>query len=288
MNPAAGRGRAAGFIPAARAALESVGGSTLIQTNGRGDEARCAREALDRGATTLVVLGGDGTVSQAACELVRAKSQVPLAIFGAGTGNDFAYAIGLPVHDYGAVTRLIAENRIRTVDAGRIDNRVFVNSVGFGFDAEIVARTQRSGGFLKGNAVYVTTALSQLFQYVGFSANVTQGANSTGARQWLMIVFANGGRFGGTFRIAPDARIDDGLLDGIFIGNASTFKRTAIFARATSGEHVRYPEVQVTRHSRYEIEFSTTPGYQADGEFFQATSSTVIVEALPAALRVIA
>ncbi|MEP6780644.1 MAG: YegS/Rv2252/BmrU family lipid kinase, partial [Gemmatimonadaceae bacterium] len=274
--------------PAARAALENVGGCTLVQTNGRGDEARCAREALDRGATTLVVLGGDGTVSQAACELIHAKSQVPLAIFGAGTGNDFADAIGLPVHNYGAITRLIATNSTRAVDAGRVNDRTFVNSAGFGFDAEVVARTQRPGGWLKGNAVYVTTALTQLFQYSGFAADVKYGTNSTGQQKWLMMVFANGGRFGGTFRIAPDAKIDDGFLDGVFIGDATALKRTAIFARATGGEHVRYPEVQVTREMRYEIDFSTAPVYQADGELFQASSPTVIVENLPAALRVFA
>ncbi|MDQ6611436.1 MAG: hypothetical protein M3Y64_03305, partial [Gemmatimonadota bacterium] len=269
----------------ARAALDIIGGAQVIVTKGRGHEKRCARDALAAGATHIAVLGGDGTISQVACELVRLKSAVPLAIFAAGTGNDFAKSVGAPVHDYVATTRLMAAGQTRRIDAGQIDDCVFVNSAGFGFDAEVVART-RDVMRWRGKIVYIKASLEQLFRFRGFDARVvppneqgrfrqeissknralnntqaivaTQTGELTGTtsgnaapaapdfngQRWLTMVFANGGWFGGSFRIAPHALLDDGLLDAVYIGDASPRRRVAIFARALSGRHITAPEVR--------------------------------------------
>ena len=314
-NEAAGSGRAAGLLPAARAALDQIGGATVMLTNTRGDEARCAHHALAQGATTIAVLGGDGTISRVACELVRAKSLVPLAIFGAGTGNDFAKTFVAPIHDFRAMTQLIAAERYRTIDAGQIEHTFFVNSAGFGFDADVVARTLEPGR-LQGRTKYAATAVSQLFQYRGFEASVLSAeaplkakpsANSakpvviseihthsfaTAAvrRQhgrWLTMVFANGGFMGGAFRIAPDATVEDGLLDAVFVRDTTPWRRAAIFGRAMGGHHTGQSEVVITRNSRWAVEFSSPPVYQADGELWQASSATVDVAVVPAALRVV-
>jgi diacylglycerol kinase (ATP) len=264
--------------------LERVGGATLLTTHAPGDEARCTREALTRGATTIVALGGDGTVSQIACELVRAQSRVPLGIFSAGTGNDFAKSLGMPIHDFVHVAGLVAAGRFRTIDAARVDDRVFVNVAGFGFDAEVLARTLVPG-LLRGNAVYLATAASQLFRYRGFRARIESVGRApelpasdglervrltpilpTAARRWLALVFANGQWFGGTFRIAPAARVADGMLDAVLIGDTSALRRAVLFARATSGRHLGEPEVQSVRHEEFELHFDAPPQFEADGE----------------------
>lgn len=277
------------MIPAARAALESGGGSTLMLTKERGDESRCAQEALEKGATTIAVLGGDGTISQVACELVRQKSHVPLAIFGAGTGNDFAKSLHAPIHDFVAMSKLIATKSVRTIDAGRVDNTIFVNSAGFGFDAEVVRITNQPGA-RTGKLMYVATALQQLFRYPGFEARIAN-ADSPDARKlsarWLTLVFANGGWFGGAFHIAPSAHISDGLLDSVFVRDTPAFRRVAVFGRALSGKHTAQPEVGIARNSEWTLEFPSPPVYQADGELRQAASTTVIVSVLPAALRIV-
>ncbi|MEP6834145.1 MAG: diacylglycerol kinase family protein [Gemmatimonas sp.] len=310
-NEAANAGRAAGLISAARAALEQVGGAQLLLTKTRGDEARCAQEAITHGATAVAVLGGDGTISRVACELVRAKSSIPLAVFGAGTGNDFAKSLAAPIHDFRAMADLISVNRVRTIDAGIIDNTIFINSAGFGFDADIVAKSLETGR-LQGKAKYAATAITELFQYRGFEAGIlsaellttsktprsvvisefhTHSFSPNPARRlfarWLTIVFANGKFFGGAFRIAPAASLEDGLLDAVFVRDAAPWRRAAIFARALGGNHVREPEVGIGRNSRWSIEFSEPPVYQADGELWQATSATVDVAVLPAALRLV-
>lgn len=303
------------MIPAARAALEHVGGATLLLSKTRGDETRCALEALAQGATTIAVLGGDGTISRVAGELVRAKSLIPLAIFGAGTGNDFAKSLVAPIHDFRAMADLISTRSFRTVDAGQIDNTIFVNSAGFGFDADVVAKTLEPGR-LQGKAKYAVIAATQLFQYRGFEAGVlsaeapaTTTAATTASKnvviseihthsfatksvrrlhgRWLTMVFANGGFVGGAFRIAPEATLEDGLLDAVFVRDTTPWRRVAIFGRALGGHHTQQPEVAIGRNSRWTVEFSAPPVYQADGELWQAGSATVDVAVLPAALRVI-
>lgn len=300
VNPAAGQGRAAGLIPAARFALESIGGATVLETRGSGDEAICAREALQQGASTIVVLGGDGTVSQVAAAMIRTGTRVPLAILGAGTGNDFARSLGAPVHDFGAMARLIAARAIRCVDAGRVDDCFFVNSAGFGFDVEVLQhmfRTGQSGG----TSAYALAALRLLFRYPGFDAEVAVGPHcelhrvpgaerperNINSGQWLTLVFANGGWFGGAFNIAPHASIADGLLDYVAIRNTSPTRRALLFARAVRGVHVGQREVTVQRHSKWTLGFRESPVYQLDGELRQALGTTVEINAVPQALCVI-
>lgn len=269
--------------------MESVGGSTLILTRSRGDESRCARDAIANGATTLAVLGGDGTVSQVACELVRQQSTVPLAIFGAGTGNDFAKSLNAPIHDFVAMAQLIANNATRTIDAGRVDDTIFINSAGFGFDAEVVAITNQPGA-RTGKLMYAQTALQQLFRYPGFDARIATPENPSSRKlsaRWLTLVFANGGWFGGAFRIAPAASVSDGLLDSVFIRNTPAWRRVSIFGRALGGNHAEQPEVGIGRNSQWTLEFSSPPVYQADGELRQAASAAVTVSVLPAALRIV-
>ncbi|MEO7361371.1 MAG: diacylglycerol kinase family protein, partial [Gemmatimonadaceae bacterium] len=276
--------------------LENVGGASLLLTNARGDETRCTREALEQGATTIVVLGGDGTVSQVACELVRQQSKVPLAVFGAGTGNDFAKSLTAPIHNFVAMSQLIANAHTIAIDAGRVDDSVFVNSAGFGFDAAVVALTNHPGA-RTGKFMYVLTALQQLCRYGGFDARIFAGTNNSPHGQpaisrkstvrWLTLVFANGGYFGGAFRIAPEAAVSDGLLDAVFVRNASSWRRISVFGRALSGAHTGQPEVEIHRNSSWTLEFSAPPVYQVDGELRQAASTTVIVSVFPDALRIV-
>lgn len=276
-----------------------MGDVTLMLTTKRGDEQRCTREALAAGATSIAVLGGDGTISQVACELVRAKSRVPLAIFGAGTGNDFAKSLGAPIHDYRAMAALVSSGQSRLVDAGRIDATVFLNSGGFGFDAEVVARTEQPRRW-RGQSVYTVIALQQLFRYRGFEARISTeplrgaldaisdaGQTPSVSGQWLTMVFANGSWFGSSYRIAPEASISDGVLDAVLIGAASAWRRAVVFGRALAARHIGLPEVTVQRGRRWAVHFSSPPVYQADGELRQAVGNSVTVEIVPSALHMV-
>lgn len=278
MNPRAGNGRGARLAREARAALDIVGDVTVVETRHAGDESRLAVQASVSGASALIVLGGDGTVSHAARGLVESGSSLPLAMLAAGSGNDFAKSTGLPVRDYAAIARLIERGTVRRIDVGTIDDIPFVNAAGFGFDADVVAKTT-AGGRRAGAVKYALMALGSVHSSPGFTAGVNGTRDSR-----LMLVFANGRHFGGVFTIAPHARIDDGQLDMIDLRDASTLQRFRLFARAAAGRLAGARGVHMSTLGDATVTFDAPPMFEADGELHQARSAVVEVKCLPRAL----
>ena len=304
VNPVAGRGRAVRVLDEARTVFGRLGNISESLSTGIGEEELLAEAAARKGATAIVVIGGDGSFSHVARGIIRSRTCVPIAFIAAGTGNDFAKSMGAPAHDVAATARLVETNTTRLVDVGTVDEYTFINSAGFGFDAEVLGQTSRTGG--GSSTRYAAAALRQLVGYRGFeaelclsggsmraiSASSAMGASrlhSDGAfEQWLTIVFANGRWFGGMFQIAPDARIDDGLIDCIGIRDASTLQRASLFVRAIRGAHVHSSAVRTARQAGYTLRFPVAPRFQLDGELMQASGSIVRIGVLPGALAVFA
>lgn len=297
VNPVAGRGRALRRLDAARHALAQVGPFDMVTTCAAGDEARLAADAVREGVHTLVVLGGDGTVSRVASSLVH--TDTALAILGAGTGNDLAKSLGAPVFDFPAMAERISTRGAQRIDVGEVDGRIFVNAVGVGFDVAVLQRTARAR-WLRGDLLYAVTALGQLFRYRGFTGQLSLNtatsreqssyvarATATRMSQWLMIVVANGQWFGGAFRIAPDALLSDGLLDIVAIADSRAWRRAAMFGAAPWGRHVRAPEVEHVQQREVRMTCDQPPRYEADGELYQAKTAELRVRSLPGALLVI-
>lgn len=282
VNPVAGRGGALRRAEAVQHALASLGTVERHDARAPGDEARIARCAVVSGAAVLAVVGGDGSVSHAVRGLLESNSHTPLAIFGAGTGNDFAKSLGVPVHDPNAMVARIAQGTTRAVDVGFVDDVPFVNAAGFGFDVEVLERMQPPG-LLRGTAAYLGTALGALVGYRGFRAQLRDEAR----RELLMLVFANGRYFGGAFHIAPNAVPDDGWLDVVAIGDASPLRRLALLLQAIKGTHLAAREVEHDRVERCRVTFDAPPAFEADGELHRALNAEVQVSVRPQALRVV-
>lgn len=289
INPAAGQGRAAERANEVERALGVYGTVRRVETARAGDERRLAREAADLGARVLAVVGGDGSVHHAAHGLLDARSSTALAVFSAGTGNDFVKSIGTPSHDVGAMAARVGRGATRLIDVGYIDDVPFINAAGFGFDVEVLRRMQQPS-MLRGTAAYVVTALGALFGYRGFRAALATGATAerTITQTRLMTVVANGRWFGGAFHIAPEAALDDGALDIIDIGDVSALGRLPLFAGATRGTHLRSRHVAVQRGSAFTLEFDAPPAFEADGELGQAVGPVVSIRIKPSALTIIA
>jgi diacylglycerol kinase (ATP) len=296
VNPVAGRGRALEVLEKARHALHRIADVTESTSSHAGEEHVIAEAAARRGASAIVVIGGDGSFSHVVRGVVQSGVRVPIAIMAAGTGNDFAKSLGAPVHDVAATVALIAAHSTRDMDIGVADGHTFVNSAGFGFDVEVLAHLATNASSTSA-ARYALTALRHLFRYRGFTGSVhtvPSGTNQTvdawgsDNNHWLTIVFANGRWFGGLFRIAPDAEIDDGLIDCIGIRDANALRRVSLFARAMHGRHTRSAAVHSDRQSEFVMRFPAAPRFQVDGELVQASSATVRISMIPAAISVFA
>jgi len=291
VNPFAGRGRARTRATVAEHALHALGEVRRYDTASAGDERRCARRAVAEGAHAVVVVGGDGSVHHAVRGLLDATaagaSDVPLAIIAAGTGNDFVKSLRTPSHDVAAMTARIAAGVTRLVDVGEIDGIPFVNAAGLGFDVEVLERMQRVTR-LRGTAAYVVTALRALLGYAGYSAHWTRADGTSSAPQHLLTVFANGATFGGTFRIAPQARLDDGALDLVDIAALSPLARPGVFLRAIRGTHLTHARVEHERGNAWTIRSEQPLAFEADGELYRARTREVSVSMRAGGLRVIA
>lgn len=282
LNPASGRGCGARALPPVRAAFAAVGVTTVWTTTAVESEELLAQRAIEEGYSTLVAVGGDGTWSNVANAILSSGAACRLALIAAGTGNDFVKTAGVPAHDITASARLAAEGGDERIDVGRVDDRFFLNALGVGFDVAVLERCARTP-WLRGNAVYVYSAVRELAGYDGVDVDV----GNDGAQRHLLLVIANGQRFGGTFHIAPQASLRDGLLDVIAIRDASAVRRVRMLAAAVRGAHVTLPNVRVDQASSLTLRFGSAPAFEADGEYHQAESNVLRVSCVPAALRLV-
>jgi diacylglycerol kinase family enzyme len=176
--------------------------------------------------------------------------------------------------------------REERVDLGSVDDQWFLNVAGFGFDVEVNIATADRRGWLRGDAVYIAAALRLLLSYRGFRAAADVFGDTT-PRLRMMLVVSNGRNFGGAFLIAPDASVDDGLLDFVSVGDVHRLARLPLFARALRGAHLAHSAVSARRAAHATVSFDAPPRFELDGDLHQAASAVVRVGVVPRALRVL-
>ena len=164
VNPAAGHGRGARVSAAAiRAARRTWRGVESIRTGGPGDGVRLAAEVARAGVERLIVVGGDGSVHEAANGLLTSgvADPPPLGVVPVGTGNDFARSLGTRHSNPARAIATLARAEPARWDVGRAGSEYFVNSLGIGFDADVAVRvnTQRR---LRGFAAYAVAVAHTL------------------------------------------------------------------------------------------------------------------------------
>jgi diacylglycerol kinase (ATP) len=280
MNPAAGRGHARRVISRVHAGTEKDD-YCFETTRSAGDERRAVRAVLDRGCTTIVALGGDGTWSKVASAIVESAADCRLALLAAGTGNDFAKSVGAPAHDIDATLELARAGPDVLIDVLRVGDDHCLNVAGFGFDAQVLASV-RPMPFLSGDALYIYSAVRELFSYRGVEIDAGDGF-----RNHLILAACNGRHFGGQFNIAPGARPNDGLMNLVAIGDASPLQRMALFASVIAGKHTTRPDVTERRVAEMTLRFRSAPVYEIDGELRRATTLEIPLEILPRVLRLV-
>ena len=288
FNPASGKGRGARLVDPVLRALSAGGPVEHGLTTAAGDESRVAREAVNRGFTTIVAVGGDGTWGGVANGILElgAGDRVRLGLVPGGTGCDLAKSLGIPARDIPACARIVREGSTRTIDVGRIEDRYFVNVAGFGFDIAVI-EDSREVRWLRGSLLYVYCALRQMHRFPGFPVTIGVDGGPERRREMLMLVFANAKVFGGGFQIAPEADLADGQLDMVSFANMPLRRRLPIMVKLLRGTHGADAAVEAVRGRSFRLRFDSPPSYETDGDWNRARSAEVRVETVPAALRVL-
>jgi diacylglycerol kinase (ATP) len=271
LNPAAGRGRHRGSIAGVLAALRSAGHPVEVVAAGSGADAEAAgHKALVNGAAALVAVGGDGTLHLALQS--AAASGVPFGIVPAGTGNDFAVQMGLPVDPVAAAKRIaesLAEGRTRPVDLGRVTGRDgsvrwYAAVLAAGFDAIVNERANAMrwprGPLRYDLATYVELAKLRPRRYTLTLDGVVHELDA------VLVAVGNTASYGGGMRITPHAEADDGLLDVVVAGPISRATLVRLKPRLYAGTHVEHPQCSTYRASTVELASDRPIVTYVDGE----------------------
>jgi YegS/Rv2252/BmrU family lipid kinase len=255
-------------------------------TQGPGDEARLATEAIARGFRRIVAVGGDGTWSNVGNAILKSGVPASLGLVPGGTGCDLAKTLGIPPRDVAACCRIVLDGHRRSIDVGKVEERHFLNVLGFGYDVAVLEDSW-SVSYLEGSTLYVYCALRQLRSFSGLRVAVEAEGQPLGEREMLMLIVANARVFGGGFQIAPHADPADGKLDVVAFGNMGLGARLGVMLRLLRGRHLGHPKVHAVSTARLVCRFETPPSYETDGEWNRARSSELVIEAVPRALSVL-
>ena len=280
VNPSAGGGRVGEILPRATAAMDAAGLEyRTVMTTGLEHGCDEATAAAAEGMTP-VVISGDGLIGQIGGAL--AGTGATMGVIPGGRGNDFARVLGIPDDPAGAVAAL-AGGASREIDVGEVNGRRFlcIASCGFDSDANRIANEAR---FIRGQLVYAYAALRALIAWKPATFTITLD----GRRRDLVgysVAAANSRAYGGGMFIAPDAELDDGLLDVVTTAKVGKLRFLVNLPKVFSGKHVENPEVSVSRAAEVLIEADRPFAVYADGEHLADLPATVRL--LPRALRVI-
>jgi diacylglycerol kinase (ATP) len=286
-NPAAHGGRGVRALPAVTARLAQAGVELDVHhTTSIADARKTACDAAGR-MDAVIAMGGDGMVGACAAGLADAgpEARAALAVVPVGGGNDAARALGLPHDDPLAAAGRLPGLPRRRVDLVRADGRRYLNVAGAGFDAEVNRVANARLRWAPGRLRYVGAMVVKLASERPVRFSVTLDGRAEELAAWLVVV-ANGRSYGGGMRIAPGARLDDGLLDVVVIGDLTKADFLATFPKVYAGRHLEHPQVTVYHARRVELDADRPRAVYADGE--PAGELPMAFEVEPAALAVLA
>ena len=281
INPTAGAGHARRVGTLVEDALRTRGLAVeTFTTASPGHAEALARQAVERGVRTLFVVGGDGTIFEAARGLSHTEGT--LAIIPAGTGNDFVKSLGIPLKPLAALEHALS-HAPRAVDAGRINGRLFGNECGAGFDVTVLEYARRFKRLGHGLLPYLLGVLCAIVRYrpIGLTFTLEDGTRLD--RRITVCAVANGRFVGGGIPIAPLARADDGLLDVVIMASLPRWKMPGFLPGLLAGRILSFPGVETFRCRAIAFEGQGLH-VNVDGDILQTDRAAL--EILPGALRV--
>jgi diacylglycerol kinase (ATP) len=237
---------------------------------------------LDRAreAGLIVVIGGDGTMNRYAPFLLKAG--LPVGILPAGTANDLARTLHIPL-DPESAARVIVSGQSRAIDLGEVNGHPFFNVASIGMSVDLARNLTGAIKRRFGRLAYPITAARVSFSYRPFRARVS-GAEGEVEVKSLQIAVGNGRYYGGGLAVNESAAIDDGHLHLYSLEMSSAWKMLPMLWCFRRGTHGRWATVRTLTGDTYEIRTERPKDVNADGEIVTTTPCTIRI--LPAALRV--
>jgi diacylglycerol kinase (ATP) len=226
-------------------------------------------------------MGGDGTVSEVVNGL--AGSATRLVILPVGTGNDVARSLNIPVNHPVEALRVIREGVAREIDLGWDGSRYFVSLLGVGFPAVVAEEANRQHHF-GGTLAFSFAVFRRISRMRPASGEIVMDGNRM-KLECTSILVQNTPFTGGGLRVAPDARLDDGLLDVVVVDNIGKMNLLWNFPRLYRGTHVANPHFHMFRCRDLQIATEPPMAMTLDGDPYGV--SPAHVQVVPAAVTVL-
>ena len=284
-NPTAGRGSAGRLIGRADRILTELRVDHQIRVSTSADDLeKIARVAAEEGAEIVAALGGDGSLSAAANGVLGTGAA--LAALPAGTGDDFAKAIG--AGKFEPAVRLLATPKVVPIDVVRVTAgatvRHFVNIAGAGFDSEVNETANAMTLNLGSTGTYIVAVLKTLSRFTPAEFLITIDDRPIQVDAMLAVV-GSGISYGGGMKVLPAASLTDGILDVCIVEALGKAAFLRAFPRVFTGSHTSHPKIQMHRGRRITMEATRRLLVYADGE--RIGPLPAIFDVLPAALPVV-
>jgi len=281
VNPAAGDGRAGRELPGVEAALEDLRLAYHVERTATLEHAReLARAALAAGETA-VGFGGDGLIAAVADALKHTDGV--LGVLPGGRGNDFARVLGIPLEPP-AACQVLAFGEVRQLDVGEANSNTFIGiaSCGFDSDANRIANETR---LVRGRLVYAYGALRALAGWRPAGFEVTLDGGEPTPITGYTVAAANSKAYGGGMLLAPDASLEDGLLDVVMVEALPKLRFLGLLPTVFKGAHVKRANVRVVRAAELQVRADRPFKMYADGD--PIAELPVTIRALRGAVRVL-
>ena len=287
VNPAAGTASDREPVEQVQRGLRAAGHQVEVhETAGRADAERFAREAAAAGVEMIVAAGGDGTLNEVVngvASVATGLARCAIGLLPAGTGNDFARALGIADPER-AVAALVA-GQTRPVDLVSLGPRVFLNASAGGFTAETSAHVTSDLKQAVGPLAYVIGGARAVVEYEPVRVRVESDGRVIDTDLQLFAV-CNGPYIGGGHQIAPTACPDDGVMEVCLVRATSTLDFLTLLPQLSTGGHVDDEDVAYFRTREVTLTFARTIRINTDGEVLEASRCHYLMR--PGAVRMVA
>lgn len=255
-----------------------------------------AKQAAEEGYDMVVAMGGDGT----AHEVMNGLMQVPeskrpvMGVVPIGSGNDFAYSIGIAQKPSHALAHVLKAETVQSVDIGLLTDEhgrkeYFDNTLGVGFDAVVTIRSHKLP-IVKGFLMYLTAVIQTILLDHNPAKVRVETDKETWEDQILMLTLCNGPREGGGFMMSANSKNDDGIFESVAVTKVSRTTMFRLVPEFMKGTHARFKQIRIGSFQRMTIASDRPLYIHADGEIFTSFGSNLkkaTFEILPQALKVV-
>jgi len=255
-----------------------------------------AKQAAEEGYDIVVALGGDGTVH----EVVNGLMQVPadrrpiMGVVPIGSGNDFAYSMGITSKSPQALANALKAENIQTVDLGMMTDEhgrreYFDNTIGIGFDAVVTIRSHKLP-IVKGFLMYLTAVIQTIILNHKAARMQLETENQKWEEDVIMLTLCNGPREGGGFMLSPNSNNSDGILEFLTVAKLSRATMFRLIPEFLKGTHMRFKQVRMGEFKKLTLSSDLPLYIHADGEIYTSFGSNLrraSFEIVPQALKVV-